>query len=117
MLSLKEGQWPTTPSMKELSKALLSVTNPNERIGVAQAMKSVEALRDQLREESLIDFLSGEHWLPSYAFPQDVVKLLVRQPNWTGKMRLERDGEFGISRIRTRLGDYCRWARFQERRN
>jgi hypothetical protein len=32
----------------ELSKALLSVTNPNERIGVAQAMKSVEALRDQL---------------------------------------------------------------------
>ena len=82
---------------EELRKALLSVTNPNERIALAQAMKSVEALRNQLRDESLIDFLSGEHWLPSYAFPQDVVRLLVRQPNWTGKMRLERDGEYGIS--------------------
>lgn len=82
---------------EDLRKALISATNPNERITLAQAMKSVEALRSQLLEESLIDFLSGEHWLPSYAFPQDVVKLLVRQPNWAGKMRLERDGEFGIS--------------------
>jgi hypothetical protein len=82
---------------EELRKALLSVTNSNERIALAQAMKSVEALRNQLRDESLIDFLSAEHWLPSYAFPQDVVRLLVRQPNWTGKMRLERDGEYGIS--------------------
>jgi hypothetical protein len=82
---------------EELRKALLSATNSNERIALAQAMKSVEALMNQLRGESLIDFLSGEHWLPSYAFPQDVVKLLVRQPNWTGKMRLERDGEYGIS--------------------
>jgi hypothetical protein len=82
---------------EELNRALQSVSNANERILLAQAMKSVEALKSQLCSETLIDFLSSEHWLPSYAFPQDVVRLLVRQPKWTGKMRLERDGEFGIS--------------------
>src|SRR5262249_45644620 len=47
--------------------------------------------------QRLIDFLSSAHWLPSYAFPQDVIRLLVRQKNWTDKMRLERDREIGIS--------------------
>jgi hypothetical protein len=50
-----------------------------------------------LKEERLIDHLASAHWLPSYAFPQDVVRLLVRQPSLTDRMRLERDAEYGIS--------------------
>jgi hypothetical protein len=30
-------------------------------------------------------------------FPQDVVKLLVRQPNLVDRMRLELDAEYGIA--------------------
>ena len=60
-------------------------------------LESVTRLADQLRGERLIDHLASAHWLPSYAFPQDVVKLLVRQPNLTDRMRLERDAEYGIA--------------------
>lgn len=57
---------------------------------------SVEAQSHALGNESKVAEEYGNLRF-AYAFPQDVVKLLVRQPNWTGKMRLERDGEFGIS--------------------
>src|SRR5262249_54475897 len=54
-------------------------------------------LIERLKTERIIDFLAGAHWLPSYAFPQDVIRLLVRQKNWTERMRLERDRETGMS--------------------
>lgn len=66
-----------------------------QEIGKAQA--SVLILIAQLKSERLIDFLAGSNWLPSYAFPQDVVRLLVRQQSKSAHMRLERDRERGIS--------------------
>jgi ATP-dependent helicase YprA (DUF1998 family) len=65
--------------------------------GLIGAQMHVEALLQQLRESRLIDFLAEEHWLPSYAFPQDVVRLTVRQETDRNIMRLERDREMGIS--------------------
>lgn len=61
------------------------------------ALESIERLISQLQNEPLINFLSSAHWLPSYAFPQDTIRLFVRQSHWTEKMRLERDREQGIS--------------------
>lgn len=61
------------------------------------AKDSLERLINQLKGERIIDFLSSAHWLPSYAFPQDTIRLLVRQKDWSQKMRLERDREVGIS--------------------
>jgi ATP-dependent helicase YprA (DUF1998 family) len=81
---------------KELATAI-QTTQGKERSGVVRGLESVERLAEQLRAERLIDHLSAAHWLPSYAFPQDVVKLLVMQPNLTGRMRLERDAEYGIA--------------------
>jgi ATP-dependent helicase YprA (DUF1998 family) len=75
-----------------------TVSKATEKLGyLARAIKSTAALHKQLLDEALIDFLSSEHWLPSYAFPQDVVRLLVRQEKYTDRMRLERDGEIGLS--------------------
>ena len=64
---------------------------------MVKSLETVDRLDEQLRAERLIDYLSSAHWLPSYAFPQDVVRLLVVQPNLTGRMRLERDTEYGIA--------------------
>lgn len=66
-------------------------------IEIARARESVERLIDKLLTERIIDFLSSSHWLPGYAFPQDVIRLVVRQKNWADRMRLERDREVGIS--------------------
>jgi hypothetical protein len=82
---------------QELQVALGQAANAQERTGAVQAPNSVEALLEQAKKEQLIDFLASQHWLPSYAFPQDVVRLLVRNPRWVERMRLERDGEYGIS--------------------
>lgn len=68
-----------------------------ERWVALKNLESVNRLEGQLQDERLIDHLASAHWLPSYAFPQDVVKLLVRQPNLTDRMRLERDAEYGIA--------------------
>lgn len=65
--------------------------------GLAHAKDRIDRLKQQIREQRLIDFLAGLNWLPSYAFPQDVVKLTVRQATDRGIMRLERDRELGIS--------------------
>ena len=51
----------------------------------------------QLRKSRVIDYLASEHWLPSYAFPQDVVRLLVRESRLADRLRLERDAEYGIA--------------------
>jgi hypothetical protein len=64
---------------------------------IVNAEDSLDRLIKQLKNERIIDFLSGAHWLPSYAFPQDTIRLLVRQKDWSQKMRLERDREVGIS--------------------
>ncbi len=64
---------------------------------ILNAEDSLERLIKQLKNERIIDFLSGAHWLPSYAFPQDTIRLLVRQKDWSQKMRLERDRDVGIS--------------------
>lgn len=68
-----------------------------ERIGLARASHSLFRLIKQFKDERLIDFLSSNSWLPGYAFPQDVIKLIVRQPEFGDRMRLERDREVGIS--------------------
>ncbi|HEX8494415.1 MAG TPA: DEAD/DEAH box helicase [Pyrinomonadaceae bacterium] len=69
----------------------------NELLRIVRARESLDRLVNQLKRERIIDFLSSAHWLPSYAFPQDSIRLLVRQKDWSKKMRLERDREVGIS--------------------
>lgn len=66
-------------------------------IAIGKAQGSVTQLIQQIKSQRLIDFLSDAHWLPSYAFPQDVIRLLVRQTHWTGRMKLDRDRDVGIS--------------------
>ncbi len=51
---------------------------------------------NELCAEDLIGFLSGHHWLPNYAFPQDSVRLLVRQEGQSARLRLERPRAMGI---------------------
>jgi uncharacterized protein (DUF983 family) len=60
-------------------------------------MERIENIARQFKSQSLIDFLSSVSWLPSYAFPQDIVKLRVMQEKYSDKMRLERDREYGIA--------------------
>lgn len=74
-----------------------ATANGKELRQIANAITSTENLISQLQNEQLINFLSSAHWLPSYAFPQDTIRLFVRQPHWTEKMRLQRDREQGIS--------------------
>lgn len=64
---------------------------------IKYSLESIERLINQLQTEPLINFLSSAHWLPSYAFPQDTIRLFVRQSQYTERMRLERDREQGIS--------------------
>jgi hypothetical protein len=61
------------------------------------ARESLRRLVAQFQRQRLIDFLSSAAWLPGYAFPQEVVKLIVRNPDYAEKMRLERDREVGLS--------------------
>ena len=69
----------------------------NQRSALGKSAISLEKLIRQFREQRLIDFLSSQSWLPGYAFPQNVVKLLVRHSEEGSRMRLERDREMGIS--------------------
>ena len=78
-------------------QALQTQAAGNTLAGIGRAQESVNRLIEQLKSQRLIDFLAGSHWLPSYAFPQDVIRLLVRQKNWASRMRLERDREVGIA--------------------
>ena len=64
---------------------------------LAAASERVERLAAEVCDRSLIDFLAGKHWLPNYAFPQDVVQLTVRAGDFRSKMRLERSRDQGIS--------------------
>lgn len=66
------------------------------RVALASSCYSLERLIGQFKENDLINFLSSCSWLPNYAFPQDIVKLLVRH-EYGQRMRLERDREIGIS--------------------
>lgn len=59
--------------------------------------KRIRKLKDIYLSGSLIDFLSLKGWLPSYAFPQDVVELRIMDPNYQDQFRLHRDREFGIA--------------------
>jgi hypothetical protein len=68
-----------------------------ERFAALRNVENTLRLAEQLKGERLIDHLASAHWLPSYAFPQNVVRLLVRQPKLTDRMRLERDAEYGIA--------------------
>ena len=68
-----------------------------QTIAIGSAMHSLERLMKQFKEQRLIDFLSSASWLPGYAFPQDIVKLVVRHVELTDLMRLERDREVGIA--------------------
>ena len=84
---------------RDEAKAQLATATGREIAAAGKYIQSAERLIDELRnKERLIDFLASEpHWLPGYAFPQDVVKLLVRQDNRREKLRLERDLEYGIA--------------------
>lgn len=82
--------------IQEMHKELSNSTAAR-RTAVALSLTSLEKLRGQFLDQLLIDFLSSCSWLPGYAFPQDVVKLLVRQPEHNAQMRLERDREIGIT--------------------
>jgi len=62
-----------------------------------RALKAAERLYDEYLKNRLIDFMAGEHWLPSYAFPQDVLRLRVMEPSYANTFRLERDAEYGIA--------------------
>lgn len=64
---------------------------------LASASERIERLASDVCDRSVIDFLAGEHWLPNYAFPQDVVQLTVRAGDFRSKMRLERSRDQGIS--------------------
>lgn len=79
----------------ELESIIRSV--PSDVAAVANNLKRVRALREQALKERLIDTLSSRHWLPSYAFPQDVVRLRVLDPAVSARFKLERDAEYGIS--------------------
>src|SRR3989304_4070148 len=72
-------------------------TLPVQLHSLSSSRTSLVRLQDQFKDQKLIDFLSTCSWLPGYAFPQDIVKLIVRQGDYSEKMRLERDREFGIS--------------------
>lgn len=75
----------------------LKTASGSLRIALARSSTSLERLILQFKDERLIDFLSSCSWLPGYAFPQDIVKLLVRQVEYGKRMRLQRDREIGIS--------------------
>ncbi len=64
---------------------------------LAAASERVERLAADACDRGLIELLAGEHWLPNYAFPQDVVRLTVRAGDFSSKMRLERARDQGIS--------------------
>lgn len=78
-------------------KKQMGTASGTEGIALARNLNSLERIIKQYKEERLIDFLSSSSWLPGYAFPQDIVKLLVRQAEYGKRMRLERDREVGIS--------------------
>ncbi len=84
---------------KQEGEAQLANAQGRERYAALRNIDSADRLIAQLRnKERLIDYLSSDpHWLPGYAFPQDVVKLLVRQDNRSESLRLERDLEYGIA--------------------
>ncbi len=82
--------------LDQIEGQMQTATGP-VRISLAKSSNSLERLIRQFREERLIDFLSSSSWLPGYAFPQDIVKLLVRQVEYGQRMRLQRDREVGIS--------------------
>ena len=82
--------------LDEIEKQLKTASGP-VRIALARSSASLERLIRQFKDERLIDFLSSCSWLPGYAFPQDIVKLLVRQVEYGKRMRLQRDREIGIS--------------------
>lgn len=82
--------------LKALADQLPTVTG-NQRRAIANAMSSLERLTGQFKAQKLIDFLSSASWLPGYAFPQDIVKLVVRHVELEDRMRLERDREIGIA--------------------
>ena len=80
----------------EIERQIAESEGP-KRIQLVRHAESLRRLVEQFKEDRLIDFLSSSSWLPGYAFPQDVVKLLVRQGEFSRRMRLERDREVGIS--------------------
>jgi hypothetical protein len=82
--------------LQELGKQREAATG-RQMIAIANAMYSLERLTNQFKAQRLIDFLSSASWLPGYAFPQDIVKLVVRHVELTDRMRLERDREVGIA--------------------
>lgn len=94
-----EGVYEPLEEFARQADALLEeIRKPGaEASRLGRAIDSVRAIRESLLKRDLIGFLSDSHWLPSYAFPQDNVRLLVRQQAFTGRMRLERDRELGIS--------------------
>ena len=85
---------------REREELLGRVANPDltvrERMDLNQGIGDLDSLIKECKATPLLDHLSEAHWLPGYAFPQDVVRLEVRQKQAAG-VRLQRDREYGIS--------------------
>lgn len=82
--------------LDEVERQLREATGP-ERYNLVRSSESLKQLIQQFKADRLIDFLSSCSWLPGYAFPQDIVNLVVRQVEYGKRMRLQRDREIGIS--------------------
>ncbi len=63
---------------------------------ITQNAERIRRMQRELCSEDLIGFLAGQHWLPNYAFPQDSVRLLVRQDGQSARLRMERSRAMGI---------------------
>ena len=83
--------------VEQLNVEIEETNDVGKRSKLRHSLTSAERLREQFKNQKLINFLSSACWLPSYAFPQDIVKLLVRHPGFLSDMRLERDREIGIT--------------------
>lgn len=84
---------------RESASLRAELTVRDARVSGASLGRSLDVLshaEQDFLDQDLIGYLSAEHWLPGYAFPQDVVRLEVRQPS-ASKLRLERDREYGIT--------------------
>ena len=83
--------------IEDMTKQWSDAKTRRQKSALNNAGNSLDKLREQFLNERLINFLSSCAWLPGYAFPQDIVKLLIRQTEYADRMRMERDREIGIS--------------------
>jgi len=65
--------------------------------GVYDEAKAYQKLRERVRDERLIDYLSNRGFLPSYSFPLATVELMLPFSEQDKHLRLQRDLRYAIS--------------------